>query len=86
MQGFLSMTIEEHMQQYLDQGIDKKEAMKKVAKDRGVSKRDIYQALLQSSTNQCKSNRKNGERQVGFYREQMFMYVKGFCEDFLKSP
>ena len=46
MQGFLSMTIEEHMQQYLDQGIDKKEAMKKVAKDRGVSKRDIYQALL----------------------------------------
>ncbi len=46
MQGFLSMTIEEHMQQYLDQGMDKKEAMKKVAKDRGVSKRDIYQALL----------------------------------------
>lgn len=46
MQGFLAMTIEEHMQYYMDQGIDKKEAMKKVAKDRGVSKRDIYQALL----------------------------------------
>ncbi len=46
MQGFLSMTIEEHMQYYMDQGIDKKEAMKKVAKDRNVSKRDIYQALL----------------------------------------
>ncbi len=46
MQEFLSMSIEEHMQQYLDQGMDKKEAMKKVAKDRGVSKRDIYQALL----------------------------------------
>ncbi len=46
MQGFLAMTIEEHMQYYTDQGIDKKEAMKKVAKDRGVSKRDIYQALL----------------------------------------
>ena len=28
------------------QGIDRKEAMKRVAKDRGVSKRDIYQALL----------------------------------------
>ena len=28
-------------------GMDKKEAMKKVAKDRGVSKRDIYQALLE---------------------------------------
>ena len=46
MQGFLAMTIEEHMQHYTDQGIDRKEAMKKVAKDRGVSKRDIYQALL----------------------------------------
>ncbi len=40
------MTIEAHMKIYLDQGIDKKEAMKRVAKDRGVSKRDIYQALL----------------------------------------
>lgn len=46
MQGFLAMTIEEHMQYYTDQGMDRKEAMKKVAKDRGVSKRDIYQALL----------------------------------------
>lgn len=41
------MTIEAHMKIYLDQGIDKKEAMKRVAKDRGVSKRDIYQALLE---------------------------------------
>lgn len=43
---FEELSIEEHMQQYLDQGMDKKEAMKAVAKDRGVSKRDIYQALL----------------------------------------
>ncbi len=40
------MSIEEHMGHYLSQGIDKKEAMKKVAKDRGVSKRDIYNALI----------------------------------------
>ena len=40
------MTIEEHMEVYLGQGMDRKEAMKAVAKDRGVSKRDIYQALL----------------------------------------
>ena len=40
------MSIEEHMNVYLAQGMDKKEAMKAVAKDRGVSKRDIYQALL----------------------------------------
>ena len=40
------MTIEEHMDYYLNQGIQKKEAMKMVAKDRGVSKRDIYQNLL----------------------------------------
>ena len=40
------MSIEEHMEYYLKQGIQKKEAMKLVAKDRGVSKRDIYQNLL----------------------------------------
>lgn len=40
------MSIEEHMEYYLTQGIDRKDAMKKVAKDRGVSKRDVYQALL----------------------------------------
>ena len=43
-----SMSIEEHMQIYESQGIDHKDAMKRVAKDRGVSKRDIYQALLKS--------------------------------------
>lgn len=43
-----SMTIEEHMAIYENQGVNHKEAMKLVAKDRGVSKRDIYQALLES--------------------------------------
>ncbi len=45
-QSFESMTLEEHMQRYLSQGIDRKEAMKKVAADRGVSKREIYEQLL----------------------------------------
>jgi len=40
------MTIEEHMEYYLKQNIEKKEAMKKVAKDRGISKRDVYKKLL----------------------------------------
>lgn len=44
--SFEEMTLEEHMKMYLDKGIDKKEAMKLVAKDRGVSKRDIYNSLL----------------------------------------
>ncbi len=39
------MSIEEHMEVYLEQGIDRKEAMKQVAKDRGISKRDVYQYL-----------------------------------------
>lgn len=39
------MTIEDHMEVYTKQGLDKKSAMKAVAKDRGVSKRDIYQYL-----------------------------------------
>lgn len=45
-QHWEQITIEEHMQKYLDEGMDRKEAMKKVAGDRGISKRDVYQALL----------------------------------------
>ena len=44
--AFEDISIEEHYNQYIAQGMDKKEAMKAVAKDRGVSKRDIYNALL----------------------------------------
>lgn len=38
--------IEEHMRMYEDKGIDRKEAMKLVAKERGISKRDVYNYLL----------------------------------------
>lgn len=41
------MSISEHMAIYTDKGIDEKTAMKQVAKDRGVSKRDIYAYLHQ---------------------------------------
>ena len=41
-----AVSIEEHMKRYLDGGTDKKEAMKLVAKDRGMKKRDVYQYLL----------------------------------------
>lgn len=40
------LSIEEHMELYLSEGIDRKEAMKKVAKDRGISKRDVYQKIM----------------------------------------
>ena len=40
------MSIADHVDLYISQGMDKKEAMKAAAKDRGVSKREIYQALL----------------------------------------
>ncbi len=43
---WLKMTVEEHMDLYLSQGMDKKEAMKAVAKDRGVSKQEIYKQLI----------------------------------------
>ena len=43
---FEEMSLEEHMAMYTDQGLSRKEAMKKVAADRGVSKRDIYKELL----------------------------------------
>lgn len=40
-----NMSIEEHMDYYRQQGLDHKEAMKQVARDRGVGKREIYQYL-----------------------------------------
>lgn len=39
------MTVEEHMDYYLGQGLDKKEAMKQTARDRGLPKREIYNYL-----------------------------------------
>lgn len=41
-----NVPLQEHLQQYLDQGMDRKQAMKAVAADLGVSKRDVYQKLL----------------------------------------
>ena len=40
------LTIEEHMKLYEEKGIERKECMKKVAKDRGITKREVYDALL----------------------------------------
>ena len=38
--------LKEHMDKYLKNGMEKKEAMKQVAADRGISKRDVYNELL----------------------------------------
>lgn len=46
-EAYAEVDLEEHMQRYLSQGMDKKEAMKAVAADRGVSKREIYAMLLE---------------------------------------
>lgn len=43
--GWDKVSVEEHMEQYLSQGWSEKDAMKRVAKDRGVSKREIYQQI-----------------------------------------
>ena len=45
-ESFAELSIEEHVERYEDKGFDRKEAMKCVAKDRGISKRDVYQYLL----------------------------------------
>lgn len=46
-ESFAKVPIEEHVQMYEEKGLDHKEAMKQVAKDRGMSKRDVYQYLLE---------------------------------------
>lgn len=45
-QSWQSISIEEHMAYYEKEGMEQKDAMKQVAKDRGVPKREIYQYLL----------------------------------------
>ena len=42
-----SISLADHMKQYTDTGMDRKEAMKAVAKDRGLLKRDVYRMLLE---------------------------------------
>ncbi len=42
-----SMSLQEHMAVYEEQGIPRKEAMKKVAQDRGIPKREVYRGLLE---------------------------------------
>ena len=44
--SFKEMDINEHMKLYMDKGMDKKEAMKAVAVDRGIPKREVYKTLL----------------------------------------
>lgn len=44
--SFEEISIREHYEKYISEGMDKKEAMKAVAKDRGIQKRDVYKELL----------------------------------------
>ncbi len=46
-EAWKEMSLQDHMKLYEDQGMNRKDAMKQVAKDRGVGKREIYQALLE---------------------------------------
>ena len=46
-ESFAELSLEEHMNRYLSQGMNKKDAMKAVAADRGVSKREIYAMLIE---------------------------------------
>ena len=48
--AFEDMSLEEHLAVYTDKGMDRKSAMKAVAADRGISKRDVYNALEHNET------------------------------------
>ncbi len=45
-QAWMKISIEEHVEMYEKEGLSRKEAMKKAAKERGISKREIYQSIL----------------------------------------
>lgn len=44
--SFEELSLSDHVRMYEEQGLDRKEAMKRVAADRGLAKRDVYNALL----------------------------------------
>ncbi len=44
--NFKSLSLEEHYQLYEEQGLEKKEIIKKIAKDRGLSKNEVYQKFI----------------------------------------
>ena len=48
LQSWESVSMEAHLEQYLSQGLEKKEAIRQVARDRGLSRRDVYQYFLQA--------------------------------------
>lgn len=49
-EAWRQMSLNEHLESYLAQGLDRKEAMKRVAKDRGTGKREVYRGLLEEET------------------------------------
>jgi 16S rRNA (cytidine1402-2'-O)-methyltransferase len=46
------LTLEEHMRRYQESGMDREEAMKAVAKDRGITKREVYAQLLEGDSSE----------------------------------
>lgn len=48
--AWMQMPLDAHMELYLSRGMDKKSAMKQVAADRGISKREVYAALLEEDS------------------------------------
>ncbi len=43
---YADISIEEHVERYIQQGLQKKEAIKKAAEDRGLNKRDVYNLVM----------------------------------------
>ena len=63
-QSWEAISVEEHMEHYLSTGMDRKSAMKQVAKDRGVGKREIYQMLLNAENQGYRTSLAEGQRYV----------------------
>ena len=45
-EDFSSLSIEEHVDSYIEEGLSKKDAIKKCAEDRNISKRDVYNIVM----------------------------------------
>lgn len=52
LEQYKGLSMEAHVAQYEAAGMDRKEAMKAVARDRGIGKREVYQALQEGNQNE----------------------------------
>jgi 16S rRNA (cytidine1402-2'-O)-methyltransferase len=79
---FLSLTEKEHIELYLSQGMDKKDALKRVAKERGVAKSTLYKYTIEdySGSYQFSAFGDAYQRFAALLKPNVYVYLTGVIQ------